>query len=499
MANEKNNCIMLLTVIALSLTMLTPLSGCGGIDTKEPEPDVALPQEDHVDETPDAAQPDTDLTGPDTDPAAHVSDPNPDSDRAPDPGPDSNQIKPPPEEVVFSARNYSLDTPVLDLSLLNLKHDEVAQLQYMTNMTELRLWGNQIDDLTPLSGQTGLVDLSLGNNKISDLTPLAGLTNLTRLNLYGNQISDLTPISGLTNLTDLILSNNQIVDLTPLAGLTNLKFLELENNRIGDMTPLSSLTGLEELALNGNQIMDISSLSSFDTLRFLSISDNPLSESTSGDPDINIIKKIPASVGSIIEFGGFSWLVLDVQDNHALVITEYLHTIGLGRYNNTPVGEGVTWSASFLRSHLNSEFLHRFSPSDRSRIRQTTVTNEKNPRYHTNGGPVTEDLVFILSIREVVRYFGDSGELYSFPTDVMEKMHISDEYNSARTARYADGRLLWGEGGTFSPAWWLRTPGDELSLACTVDGAGNIYVYGNGISNGTLGTRPVLWLNLDGA
>jgi len=126
------------------------------------------------------------------------------------------------------------------------------------------------------------------------------------------------------------------------------------------------------------------------------------------------------------------------------------------------------------------------------------VTNEKNPRYHTNAGADTEDLVFVLSIREVIRFFGDSGELYAIPTDYLDKMFIGDEYNSARTARYADGRLLWDEGGTSSPAWWLRTPGGEQSLASVIDGAGNIYIYGTGISNGTLGTRPVLWLNLDG-
>ena len=373
------NSIMLPAVIALSFSMLTPLSGCSGIGTEEPGPDAQLSQQHHVDEPHDVLQQDTDLaeqnpdsTGQDSDSTEQDPDRGQDTDSAGhdpdfDPEPDPNQTKFPPKEVVFSSRNYSIDTPVLDLSLLNLTHDEVKQLQYMTNMTELRLWGNHIDDLAPLSGLTGLVDLSLGNNRISDLTPLAGLTSLTRLNLYGNQISDLTPIAELTNLTELILSNNHIADLTPLADLTNLKVLELEDNRISDIAPMSGLTGLEELALNGNQIRIIPSLSRLVHLRFLGISDNPLDESTSGDPDINIIKKIPARVGRKIEFGGFTWLVLDVQDNHALVITEHLHTIGLGRYNNTAVGEGVTWSASFLRSHLNSEFLHRFSPSDRSR------------------------------------------------------------------------------------------------------------------------------------
>ena len=438
---------MLLTVIALSIPMLIPLSGCSVTDKEELEPETGTP----------------------------------------------------PDEVVFSDRNYSVDKPVLDLSLLELTNGDIKQLQYMTNMTELRLWGNQIDDLTPLSGLTGLVDLSLGSNQISDLTPLANLTNLTRLNLFGNQISDLTPIAGLTNLSELVLSNNQIVDLTPLADLANLKVLELGNNQISDLTPLNNLTGLEELALDGNQIRDISSLSNFERLRFLSSSDNPVNESRSGDPEINIIERISASVGSIIEFGGYSWLVLDVQDNHALVITEHLHTIGLGRYNNSPVGVGVTWEICFLRSHLNSEFLQRFNPSDRSRIRQTTVTSGINPRYNSNGGADTEDMVFILSMREVVQFFGDSGELDDIPAGFVEKTYVVDEYSPARKARYADGRLLWDEGGTYSPAWWLRTPGGDRSLASIIDGAGNICVYGTGISNATLGTRPVLWLNLDGA
>ena len=479
---------MLITVTALLLSLLVPLSGCSNVSTEELEPDMAFTQ-DHP-EMPGEEPHYSCLLEHDSDQ---------DSSLDPDLKPYPKQEEPPPNEVFFSYRNYSIDEPILDFSLLNLTNDDIFQLQYMTNMTELRLWGNQIDDLTPLYGLTSLVDLSLGSNQIIDLTPLAGLTNLTRLNLHGNQISDLTPIAGLTNLSELILSNNSIVDLTPLANLTNLKILELGSNQINDLTPLYNITGLEELVLDGNQIRDISPVLNIDHLKFLSLSDNPIYESTGGNPDIKIIERISANVGSIIEFGGYSWLVLDVQDNYAMLITEHLHTIGMGRYKNVAVGEGTIWATCFVRRHLNSEFLFRFNPLDRSRIRQTTVTTENNPRYNTTGGAATEDFVFILCVYEVVKFFGDSGELGIIPTGNLEKTYIGDEYNSARIARYADGRLLWGEGGTSSPAWWLRTPGGEQSLAAVVDGVGNISVFGTGISNATLGTRPVIWLNLNGA
>jgi len=384
----------------------------------------------------------------------------------------------------IDGRFFSTDLTRFDLSYLGFSSEVMAhnvlQLQYMTNLTELRLWHSYTSDLSPLSDLRNLTVLSLGSNQISDLAPLANLTNLTHLFLFSNEISDLTPLSNLTNLTHLSLSDNEISDLTPLSTLVNLTVLELGSNQISDLAPLSGLTNLQELSLYDNQIQDISPLDSLTNLRHLSLSSNPIGNAA----NISITNSISAAVGEIIAFGDRTWQVLKVQDNHALIITKNSFRAGLGQYNN--VYTGVTWETSFVRHYLNGEFLHRFSQAERLRIRETLVINDNNPWFHTNGGNDTMDRIFLLSIAEVVTYFGDSGQLSN--SELSEWWGgIYDDYNTARRIADVDGLYAWT---------WLRSRGGRPALGTGVDGAGAIAIYGTGVSNTTGRIRPVLWLYL---
>ena len=148
--------------------------------------------------------------------------------------------------------------------------------QYLTNLQEMYLWGNQISDLSPLVGLSNLQELWLFSNQISDLSPLAGLTNLQRLYLGSNQISDISPLAGLTNLPVLSLDSNQISDISPLAGLTNLQGLYLDSNQISDLSPLTGLTNLQGLNLDSNQISDLSPLAGLTNLQYLIIAHNQI-------------------------------------------------------------------------------------------------------------------------------------------------------------------------------------------------------------------------------
>jgi len=137
------------------------------------------------------------------------------------------------------------------------------------------------------------------------------------------------------------------------------------------------------------------------------------------------------TVGDIIPFGNYDWLVLDVQGHQALVITEQL--IAMRAYNHTQTI--VTWETSTIRTWLNDDFFGTFSAADQARVVLTTVVTNENPRHLTFGGNDTQDYVFLLSIEEVVQYFGDSGQLAIRPN------MIYDQYNQARSA------ASW---------WWLR-------------------------------------------
>ena len=181
------------------------------------------------------------------------------------------------------------------------------------------------------------------------------------------------------------------------------------------------------------------------------------------------------SVGDIIDFGGYKWRVLEVTGSRALVLSE--NVLEMRPYNSY---QDVTWESCYLRSYLNGSFYNSFTSAERERIVESRIINADNPWYGTSGGVDTVDMVFLLSLDEVVRYFGDSGQLRSGGNG-----YFSDQYNSARIATYND-EATW---------WWLRSPGsDSYSAAHVLDG-GQVDVDGSPVHGDHGGVRPALWLN----
>ncbi|MDU1905804.1 MAG: DUF6273 domain-containing protein [Dysgonomonas sp.] len=199
-------------------------------------------------------------------------------------------------------------------------------------------------------------------------------------------------------------------------------------------------------------------------------------------------------IGRIIPFGGYNWRVLDIKDNAALIITEYI--IEQGSYHN--IYKDTTWAECSLREYLNSEFYNKFDPTDRARIIPVINKNANNQWYDSKGGEDTKDNIFLLSIEEVVcQYFGDSSsKLYNPGKNQRYWFERKDENNSKRIARLESnkGGIWW---------WWLRSPGRVNIKAVYIHGDGNIGIQGNNILKGNIsdgkctgGIRPALWLKL---
>jgi hypothetical protein len=187
--------------------------------------------------------------------------------------------------------------------------------------------------------------------------------------------------------------------------------------------------------------------------------------------------------------------VLRVKEQTALLIAEEITDIGIPY--NRDFGE-VSWETSSLRNWLNTEFVKRFTPAQQKKILAKRIRSENNPWYHTDAGAQTDDKVFLLSVTEVVRNFGDSGQLKFRPknawldwTDGLS-CAIDDSYNDARRATHR-GDATW---------WWLRSPGDSRSKAAYVNAVGIIFLNGElagddgGKNCGGVrpGLRPAIWL-----
>jgi hypothetical protein len=376
----------------------------------------------------------------------------------------------------------------------------------------LRLWGEGLtnEDIVPLHYMVNVTSIFMERNQISDISPLAYLTNLENLILIGNQISDISPLVGLTNLMQLDLRNNQITELPSMADLVNLRALALSGNPIADIAPLAELTNLNRLDLSLNIVTDWSPVAHVDYVigrplhwrRITAATATPTptpapTPSPAPQADINY------NLGDTVQFGGLNWVVLDIDGSYALVLLEI--PIEAGRQFHIGLSS-VTWETSDMRHFLNNQFLNRFGGGDVARIRETTVITNDNPWFGTPGGETVTDRIFLLSLEEVVQYFGDSGMLnagidpnargfYEFsgeghaPTQYgIFEFFLHDQYSAAREA---GARGHW---------WWLRSSGASPMHAAAVWVNGELMVAGGFVDdelwNIGATVRPAMWLNL---
>lgn len=166
------------------------------------------------------------------------------------------------------------------------------------------------------------------------------------------------------------------------------------------------------------------------------------------------------------------WLVLEIKDGKALVISKYALVCKPYSYTD------VTWETCSLRKWLNNDFINSaFSADEKAMIPTVTVSADKNPNYSTNPGNATQDKVFLLSITEANKYFSSDSARQCKPTD----------YAVANGAWESDSGNCW---------WWLRSPGYKQNYAAYVFTAGDVYEYGDFVAYDFLAIRPALWIEM---
>lgn len=200
---------------------------------------------------------------------------------------------------------------------------------------------------------------------------------------------------------------------------------------------------------------------------------------------VTITSAILYDVGDIINFGGIKWRILDVQDDRKLLLSEYV--LFERAYHETH--EAVTWATSTIRRYLNNNFYNRFSQAERTRIVETRLENNNNPWFSAGvGGNDTNDKIFLLSVDEVVRYFGDSGGIQNWTRE-------QRTFNNALTDQYNGLRIAYDQYGE-AAMWWLRTPGFNRDVATGIRPNGDIYIDGAIVSVSVFGVRPAMWLRM---
>ncbi|MCL2387291.1 MAG: DUF6273 domain-containing protein [Defluviitaleaceae bacterium] len=198
-------------------------------------------------------------------------------------------------------------------------------------------------------------------------------------------------------------------------------------------------------------------------------------------------------IGDNYYFGGYNWRILDMKGNKVLLLSEdileqreyHLHLNG---------SVDIIWRHCTLRQYLNGEFLNKFSQSDKNRISRGWIANPDNLWYGTKGGCDTTDKVFILSLEEVDRYLGDSGDYVNKRRKEYSGKWIEHDKGAILQNNYDKDRVVMYNGSACW--WWLRSPGNLSTRAAYVTDDGYVYVDGLYVSAESGGVRPALWLNL---
>ena len=170
-----------------------------------------------------------------------------------------------------------------------------------------------------------------------------------------------------------------------------------------------------------------------------------------------------------------AWLVLEVKDGKALVVSKY--ALDCKQYNTS--NTDVTWETCTLRKWLNNDFINAaFSSYEKAMIPTVTVSADKNS---TNPGNATQDQVFLLSITEANKYFGSDSARQCKPTDYA----------------FANGAYVNSVNGNCG--WWLRSPGVtqySAHSAAYVHNSGGVYESGIDVDIGTSAVRPAMWISI---
>ena len=197
-------------------------------------------------------------------------------------------------------------------------------------------------------------------------------------------------------------------------------------------------------------------------------------------------------IGTVIPFGGYNWRILEVQGSKALIITENITEMLPYNVNLTD----VTWETCTLREYLNSAFYNSFSAEDKERIAETKINNPDNLWYGTSGGNDTTDKVFLLSLEEIDKYFGDSGDYLNkrrkTPVQDGDRFIFRDDENGIAFSNNSNRIAQFNNQASF---WLLRSPGGASSRNALVTPIGSVGVNGYDVVY-VGGVRPALWLKL---
>ncbi|MDR1110356.1 MAG: leucine-rich repeat domain-containing protein [Deltaproteobacteria bacterium] len=261
---------------------------------------------------------------------------------------------------------------VVSLNLSRNRVKSVEALFGMFGLVNLDLSDNWVDNLGPLSWMAKLRDLDVSRNRVSSLKTLAKLEDLKLLAVSRNPLADARQLGIFGNLAGLSASDVGLTDLSPIAGLADLRYLELSGNGLVDIGPISALRRMVYLDLSMNGIEDVSPLEGLAGIERLDLSDNKIIDVA---PLMGLmeLRELDVSGNEIADIRGLGKLPrlehLDLGRNH---IVDLAPLAGLPRFKSANLSHNKG-----LDDKAIADFLYGMSKLSR---RQAETGKEKDKK-----------------------------------------------------------------------------------------------------------------------
>ena len=194
-------------------------------------------------------------------------------------------------------------------------------------------------------------------------------------------------------------------------------------------------------------------------------------------------------VGDTIQFGGYDWIILDVQEGKGLIISKDI--IALLPFDDSFIDGGsnyrpIAWKDCSLRNWLNDYFYFSFGDGLREVIVPCNLQSEE-----------VMDNIFILSVDELEHYAIANPALFRATLRIPENEYLnfrSSAFVYATDQGDDDEFYAWTTSLSDSFGWWLRTQGEKGIAyvgpwAICYDGEG-------GHDDDCWGVRPAMWVEL---
>ncbi|XP_022800266.1 protein phosphatase 1 regulatory subunit SDS22 homolog isoform X2 [Stylophora pistillata] len=222
---------------------------------------------------------------------------------------------------------------ILDLGCNKIKHVMPGDLEKNCDLRELKLYANEITEISGLDSCKELNNLLLQHNKIKSIDKgLQHVRKLKVLRLDSNCLSkiDFREFGCCSQITILDISCNNITDISAINALPALEELDVSNNKIGKIPDLGRCKKIQDLDASKNQISDLSGMRSLSSLTVLRVDNNEI-VSLDSLGKLRALQELYLSNNRITEVklfaSQFSSLEILEVSNNAITTIEELFTL----------------------------------------------------------------------------------------------------------------------------------------------------------------------------